>query len=60
MICAKERKKKTIKYIYQKKQKLITLEENLIHLFMKEKLNFLETGIGCGQNFILIKNILVI
>ena len=53
-------KKKTIKYIYQKKQKLITSEENLILLCMKEKLNFRETGIGCGQNFILIKNILVI
>ena len=53
-------KKKTIKYIYQKKQKLITSEENLILLCMKEKLNFNETGIGCGQNFILIKNILVI
>ena len=27
---------------------------------MKKKLNFLETGTGCGQSFILIKSIMVI
>jgi len=53
------RKKKENKKIYvAKKQKFIIWGVNLTHLFMKKKLNFHETGIGCGQSFILTKNIM--
>ena len=47
--------------MYPKKQKLIILGgKSHSDLFMNKKLNFHVIGIGCGQNFILIKNILVI
>ena len=55
------RKKKENNKIYvAKKAKIHHLGGKSHLLFMKKKLNFHETGIGCGQNFILIKNIMVI
>ena len=55
------RKKKENNKIYvAKKAKIHHLGGKSHSLIMKKKLNFHETGIGCGQNFILIKNIMVI
>ena len=46
------------KYIYVKKLKLHTWVLNLQTLALNTK--NVETGIGCGQSFILIKNFIII
>ena len=43
----------------QQKQKLNILQERPLIVNLKMRLSFQEIGIGYGQNFIIIKNILV-
>ena len=52
-------KKIMANYLLSKNQKLITLEPKLLMKNFMNKLNIQEIGIGCGLNFILIKNIKV-
>ena len=59
MICVKKKKENNKIYI-SKKAKINHLGGKSHSPIYEKKLNFHETGIGCGQNFILIKNILVI
>ena len=46
-----------------KNENIYVITNSLINhkgsILLNEKLNFLETGTGCGQNFILIENTMV-